>query len=309
MEYHLAKWLDQFQVILMEGALGERIKREYQLYAESSIALAALVDTVRGRSALKRLWQEYSTIAQAYQLPFLATAPTRRANWERMHSMGADASLLSRNVALLLEVKEEVQIPMLVGGLMGCRGDAYTGEGWMQPEEAYRFHSWQAQVLAQSGVDFLYAGIMPVLQEAVGMARAMASTGLPYMISFTIRKDGHLIDGTSIDLAIKTIDHETKQKPVCYMANCVHPRIVRKALECACNQTERVCRRFLGIQANSSPLPYARLEQGGNLFESKPQDWAAEMVALRREHGLRVFGGCCGTDGHYLRALAKQLRE
>ena len=31
------------------------------------------------------------------------------------------------------------------------------------------------------------------------------------------------------------------------------------------------------------------------------------MVALHREFGLRLFGGCCGTDGGHLRELVRQL--
>lgn len=50
----------------------------------------------------------------------------------------------------------------------------------------------------EAKVDFLYAGIMPALVEAIGMARAMENTGLPYIISFMIRSDGKLIDGTTI---------------------------------------------------------------------------------------------------------------
>lgn len=85
--------------------------------------------------------------------------------------------------------------------------------------------------------------------EAMGMARAMEQTGIPYIISFTIQADGNLIDGTPIDEAIDRIDAATTNHPVCYMANCVHPRIVRQALLQPLNQTERVRRRFCGVQA------------------------------------------------------------
>ena len=32
------------------------------------------------------------------------------------------------------------------------------------------------------------------------------------------------------------------------------------------------------------------------------------MIRLRDEMGLRVFGGCCGTDGAHLEAIARRLR-
>ncbi len=68
--------------IFMEGALGERLKREYHLNFDKHIALAKLIYDINGRFALKSLWQEYIKIAKKYGLPFLATTPTRRANKE-----------------------------------------------------------------------------------------------------------------------------------------------------------------------------------------------------------------------------------
>lgn len=59
--------------ILMEGALGERLKREYGLTFDEHVAMASLVYDTNGRKALTDLWKEYMEIAEKYQLPFLAT--------------------------------------------------------------------------------------------------------------------------------------------------------------------------------------------------------------------------------------------
>ena len=190
---------------------------------------------------------------------------------------------------------------------MGCRGDAYTGEGCLSRAEAADFHRWQAERFRAAQADFLMAGIMPTLPEALGMAQAMGETGLPYLISFTIQADGCLIDGTSISTAVAAIDGGVECPPLGYMANCVHPAILRQALEQPCNRTELVRRRFLGLQANTSARSYAELEQGVGLAPSGPEELAREMARLEREQGLRLFGGCCGTDGRYLAALARAL--
>ncbi len=44
---------------LMEGALGERLKREYHLTLDENLALAKLVLLPEGRAALKELWEQY----------------------------------------------------------------------------------------------------------------------------------------------------------------------------------------------------------------------------------------------------------
>lgn len=117
------------------------------------------VAMLEGRAALLRLWREYRDIAWAHGLPFFATTPTRRANRARMERAGHGPELIAQNVALLRSLAQGG--PMCVGGLMGCRGDAYTGEGALPRQEARAFHRWQAEAFRRAGADFLLAGSCP----------------------------------------------------------------------------------------------------------------------------------------------------
>ncbi|MDL2265652.1 homocysteine S-methyltransferase family protein [Parabacteroides sp. OttesenSCG-928-G07] len=294
--------------ILMEGALGERLKREYHLEIGETVAMANLIYDADGKTALKALWEQYIDIARKYNLPFMATTPTRRANKERVAFSAYDDSIISQNVAFLREIKNEANIEMYVGGLLGCKGDAYTGEGSLDIEEAKIFHSWQINLFKAANVDFLMAGIMPTLSEATGMSMAMSETNIPYLISFTIQEDGKLIDGHTIDYAIRFIDDSVINKPVGYMTNCVHPNIVYKALAHSFNKTAIVKRRFMGIQANTSALPYSELDHSKDLKTSLPTDWANDVMRLKSAYGFKLFGGCCGTDNRHLEEMAKQLK-
>ncbi len=65
--------IDKEHSILMEGALGERLKREYHLQFNDQVAMADLIYDAKGQSALASLWQEYIHIAGCHGLPFLAT--------------------------------------------------------------------------------------------------------------------------------------------------------------------------------------------------------------------------------------------
>lgn len=293
--------------VLMEGALGERLKREYHLKFDEHVAMAKLIYDSHGKAALKNLWQEYIEIARNYRVPFLATTPTRRANRERTEQAGCHSSLIHDNVEFLRNVQQESGIEMYVGGLMGCKGDAYTGEDALSENDAHVFHAWQANLFRKAKVDFLYAGIMPTLPEAAGMAQAMADTGLPYIISFTIQKDGKLVDGTTISDAIAYIDDHINVEPTCYMTNCVHPSIVYQALSQPFNQTAFVRNRFWGIQANTSPLSYAELDGSLDLKCSEPVLFADEMLKLRSISNIKIFGGCCGTNGKHMEQVARRL--
>jgi S-methylmethionine-dependent homocysteine/selenocysteine methylase len=69
--------------------------------------------------------------------------------------------------------------PVYVAGVIGPSGDAYLPGEALPSAEASDYHEIQAETLAGSGVDFLYAPTFPALGEALGVARAMAATGLP----------------------------------------------------------------------------------------------------------------------------------
>lgn len=241
---------------------------------------------LEGRAALLRLWREYRDIAWAHGLPFFATTPTRRANRARMERAGHGPELITQNVALLRSLAQGG--PMCVGGLMGCRGDAYTGEGALPRQEARAFHRWQA--------------------EAQGMAQAMAETGLPYVLSLTLRRDGRLVDGTRLcDLIRETDALLGEGRPAFYMSNCIHPDAVRAALDQAFNRCGAVQARFLGVQANTSPRSFAELDGAEALQGDAPEPWAEAMLRLHRAHPMRLLGGCCGTDGRHMAALAARL--
>ncbi len=295
--------------VLMEGALGERLKREYRLRFDKHVAMAGLVYEARGRAALIGLWSEYADIAQRHGLPLLATTPTRRANRERVSASRYGRSIIGDNVSLLRGLQERSSAEVLVGGLMGCRGDAYRATDVLPAGEARSFHAWQADLFAEAGADFLYAGIMPALSEAIGMAQAMGDSGLPYIISFMIRGSGRLLDGATIHHAIRTIDACGAVPPECYMTNCVHPAVLHEALSQPFNSTELVRERFAGIQANASRLAPEELDDASDLGSSDAGLLASDMIRLRQDRKLRIFGGCCGTDGTHLEEIARRLAQ
>ncbi len=292
---------------LMEGALGERLKREFKLVFDNEVAMACLIYTDEGKKALAHLWGEYINIAKTYNLPFIATTPTRRANKKRISNSKYNKDIISDNVSFLKSIKESSQTTMFIGGLMGCKGDAYQAKGFLSTEEAEDFHSWQANAFKESEVDFLFAAIMPTLPEAIGMAKALEKTNLPYIISFMVRENGCLLDGTSIHNAIETIDKSTQQNPVCYMANCIHPRILYSALSKEFNRAPLVKDRFGGIQANTSPLSPEELDNSIDLKSSDHIELANEIIKLNDFINLNIVGGCCGTDNTHISEIAKRI--
>ncbi len=293
-------------IFLMEGALGERLKREYGLVIDGPVAMGDLLYQPGGKEALQSLWKGYLAIAERNGLPFLATTTTRRLNRQRMANTAYDDQIFLDQVQFLKQVLAQAAVPAYAGALLGCCGDAYTAEGCLETaEEAEAFHWWAASRFAKAGAQFLMAGLMPTLPEALGMAKAMARTGLPYLISFTVKKEGTLIDGTPIHEAIAAIDAQTAPNPLCYLSNCIHPTLLQQALEAPVNQTALVKKRFRGIQANTSMLEYDQLDGAKELMTTSPNQLAEAMAVFRDR--FQIFGGCCGTDERHMAAIAERL--
>lgn len=296
-------------LFLMDGAIGTRLEGEYGLTHDPVLALATHVRSDAGRRALAEIWGGYAEVARKHNLPFLANTATRRATRERTRQAGTDESILTDNARFLRSLLDALPGPAYLGGTVGSRGNSYTGDDTMGEDEAQEFHSWSVGGFARAGVDYIYAGIMPNLPEAVGLARACADAGLPSIISFMLRPDGHLVGGASLHDAIAAIDAASDVKPLCYSANCVYPDVIADALSAECNQTPLVRERFLGVMPNASPLPSDALDGCGVVHQSSPETLAESLRKLAEQMTIRIIGGCCGTDERYLDAMVGAVCE
>jgi homocysteine S-methyltransferase len=190
---------------------------------------------------------------------------------------------------------------------MSCRGDAYRPEEALSPAEAAEFHSWQAEALAAAGVDFLLASTLPALSEASGLAKALAATGLPYLVSFVARPEGTLLDGTPLREAIPAIDTAVATPPLAYLINCTHATVFRQALLHEVNSTTLVRERIVGLLANTAALSPEELDNSAELVEEAPEAFGRSVALLQRDLGMKILGGCCGTDDRHIRCLAGEL--
>ena len=295
--------------ILTEGAIVERLKKEYQVKLDSFINHAGLI--YDDPNTLSILYKQYIEIAEEYDIPIMIMTPTRRVNFETIEqSIYSGRDIINDSCVYLKKLRNEhptFSDKIFIGGLLGCKGDAFLSEEALGIEESYEFHKIQINQYKNAQVDFLFAGIMPNINEAIGMARAMAESEIPYIISFTIRKNGCLLDGTSIANAIRIIDSKVSPKPVGYMSNCIHPLNLKLALQNEVNSNALIVERFLGIQANASSLTPEELNNCGTLQQEDFDEMIDEMSYLSAKYNFKILGGCCGTDNVFIEKLAKRL--
>lgn len=300
--------------ILTEGAVIERLNRDPSIDLDPHILHAGLIYEDNGRKALEKIYRQYIEVGLKYNLPILLASPTWRANPERieasrfhrLETINADCVRFLQSIRHTYSDNSKL---VFIGGLMTCKGDAYRPEEALSEPDAADFHKRQAGMLAESGVDYIMAATLPAVSEARGMAKAMADLGIPYVISFVIRPDGSVLDGTPLNRAIDQIDSTIQHPPFFYLINCVHPTVFGQGLGREVTISPSVQKRLLGLQANTSSKSPEELDGLEQLDGSDPESFAGELLALRHKFGIKVIGGCCGTDQRHIEAIAERFSK
>ena len=305
-----AEYFASTHCILGEGAVIERLRRS-GLELDPYLVNSAFIYEDAKRAAMETICRQYLDIGRDYGLPLLLSTPTWRASRERIAAAGyAGVDVNGDNFGFLDALRKSYggySEKVVICGLMSCRGDAYNPGDALAVDEALEFHAWQAEKLADTGVDFLLAATLPAFGEATGLALALAATAKPYVLSFVVRPEGTMLDGTPLKDAIAAIDATVSPSPLAYLINCTHVSFARSALIHGANSSPLVRRRIIGLLANTAALSPEDLDDSTSLVQEDPETFGQSVAGLHRGLGLKILGGCCGTDDRHIRSLAAQL--
>jgi S-methylmethionine-dependent homocysteine/selenocysteine methylase len=298
---NLSSTITESPLILTECAISERLRRAGDIELHPTLFNTPLIYHVPGREKLSAIYKQYIDIAVQAALPILLCAPTWRIDKVRIAEAGFNKSLLHDAVGFMRSLQERYQTPgskIFIGGLIGPKNDCYKPEQALSREAAYDFHQWQIEQLALAGVDCIVAQTIPAVSEGLGMARALSTSGIPAIISFVINRKARVLDNTPLPDATAAIDDDLAAAPLGYMVNCVYPTFI-----CAESQPRELFKRLIGIQANSSSLDHSQLDGAAVLHQDDLQHWGENMLRLNERFGIKILGGCCGTDDTYLQYL------
>lgn len=267
-----------------------------------------LLSTPKGEQTLYNYYTDYLSIAKQYGLGFILEAPTWRANRDWARKLGyteqetEDANRKAIHLMEQLRRDHPTIDPILISGNIGPRGDGYLANAKMTVAQAKQYHHQQIGVFASTNADLVSAVTLNYYEEALGITLAARDLALPVVISFTVETDGRLPSGQPLHEAIQTLDHETDQYPAYYMINCAHPSHFEHILE----QSGPWRHRIKGIRGNASKCSHAELDEAEELDDGNPIELAQDYQRLQKHlPGLKVFGGCCGTDHRHVANIAQ----
>lgn len=268
---------------------------------------ATLFTSDEGVDVLEAYYRGFLDLARAKGTGLILESATWRASPDWAEPLGLSLAELDGLNGAAIELlrglrAEYADVPIVISGCLGPRGDGYDPGKIMSADEAQAYHAHQAAVLAAAGVDMLAAITMTNVPEAVGVTNAARALGLPVAISFTVETDGRLPTGDALGDAVAAVDAATGSYPAYYMINCAHPTHFDAVLDDGTPWTARIG----GVRANASCLSHAELDVMTELDIGDPADLAARHRALtRRFPQIKVLGGCCGTDLRHVTAIAE----
>jgi S-methylmethionine-dependent homocysteine/selenocysteine methylase len=266
-----------------------------------------------GRRRLDTYFRRHLAVAAGAGTGFLLESVTWRANLDWAGQLGIDAATLDalnrKAIEMLKALRDEYAtpaLPILISGCIGPRGDGYIADTATDIDAdiaaARAYHSVQIASLAAAGPDLVSAITMTNVPEAIGVALAARAAGLPVVVSFTLETDGRLPSGAALVDAIAAVDAATDGYPSWFMINCAHPSHFAALFETPAPWHARIG----GLRANASCLSHAELDVMTSLDAGDPAALARDYAMLaHRLPGLRVLGGCCGTDARHVAAIAQ----
>jgi len=267
-----------------------------------------MLETSEGRDTMRAYFQSVIDIARRDTTGVVIETPTWRASAEWGALLGYSSDRLDHvnrdAVALFIEFRDaSPDVPVVISGNIGPRGEGYTITETMTQREAADYHRPQIRSLAAAGADLVSALTINHSAEAAGIVEAARDENVPAVISFTVETNGNLPSGQTLAAAIEEVDAATDQGAAYFMVNCAHPSHFVHVLD-----VPGPWERLRGIRANASTMSHQELDNATELDRGNEAELVAGYVEFaERLPRLAVVGGCCGTDLRHLDLISSAV--
>jgi 5-methyltetrahydrofolate--homocysteine methyltransferase len=220
-----------------------------------------------------------------------------RVKLER-EGLGSKASEINRAAALL--AREVAGEDHFVLGDIGPTGQLIEPLGPLSYAEAVDTFAEQAAGLAAGGVDAILIETMSDLNEAKAAVEGVKrATTLPVLVTMSFDTRGRTMMGVKPAKAIKEL---WPLGLAAVGANC--GRTLTETLTAIEEMRQTLPEAVLMAKPNAG-LPH--LEDGNSVYDVTPEIMA-EYAHKFAAQGVKIFGGCCGSNPTHIRAIASALK-
>jgi S-methylmethionine-dependent homocysteine/selenocysteine methylase len=134
---------------------------------------------------------------------------------------------------------------------------------------------------------------MMTIKEISAVLNQLHKSGREYMISLLCRNDSELYSGEPLQEAMNIIN---KFSPSAVLINCIHPL----AAEPIIKKLNQITDLPVGVYAN---IGNPEKIDGGQFEKAVTADRYYKFAKKWRELGVKIIGGCCGTDPSYIQKI------
>ncbi len=191
---------------------------------------------------------------------------------------------------------------IVVAGSMGPTGEIMQPVGALSHEDAVAGFKAQAEGLKAGGADVLWIETMSSKEESAAAVEGAATVGLPVVTTMTFDTAGKTMMGVSPEAAYEHLN-TLATKPKAIGANCgLGPTesVISLAQISAVMDKDAV----MVAKANCGIPQY---KNGEFIFSGTPE-LMGKYARMARDCGARIIGGCCGSDGEVIKAIASSLK-
>jgi len=289
----LATRLAVGRALLLDGAMGTELDRRG---VRTFLPLWSALGLIERPDVVRAIHRDYAAAGAD-----ILTTNTFRTTRRMLQRAGRDPNEVVKLNALAVRLTREAAVDagrnVLVAGSIAPLEDCYSPQ--LSPNSAIAFgeHCEQARLLADAGADFLMIETMPLIAEAEAAVQAAMSTGLEATVGFVVGKDGRLLSGEPLNLAVRTLS----QYPViAFFVNCSPPEVIERAIGAMRRETDRAIGGYANLGTVEGTVGWSADDTFiGARYASHALGWLAA--------GAQIVGGCCGTRPEHIAAVRDAL--
>jgi len=280
-------------ILILDGAMGTELERRGYKTRLPLWSAQALLDAPE---LVLQIHKDYIEAGAD-----IITTNTFRTNPYTVKKSGlkiSDARKLTEiacNLAKMARGNSKVAIAGSVAPIEDCfRPDLYPGD-----QLAEKDHYEHIKNLKQGGVDFILAETMISIKEAQIVLRQAERLNMKAMVSFALNKDGNILNGDNLFEAFDCLK-QYRNVLQALLINCTTLNVIRKVIDDLLFRFRRTDWP-IGVYPNFGP------PRKGKFTEYlTPNKFAQAMLRLKNK-GVKILGGCCGTQPAHIAALATAL--
>lgn len=306
----LLSLLDEKKLLIIDGAMGTELEaRGCKLNGDKLWSARILMENPQ---LIRQIHLDYFRVGA----DFVITS-SYQASVDGYERCGLDelaaCELIAKSVTLAKQARLEYlgetvdSKALLVAGSIGPYG-SYLGDGseyrgdYQRTHEEYcTFHRSRIDTLIKAGVDFLALETMPSACEIKSLLQLLATefpTTTAY-ITFSLRDDKHLCDGTALASLLPAINDQPQI--VAIGVNCCALDKVTDILRNLRTLTDRPLLVYpnSGEQYDAVDKIWTNLPADARSFHEYVDEWV--------QNGAKMIGGCCRTNPQIIANIAKKI--